>query len=102
MQEDHLDPLLAQIQSRVRWHRTLLGSLASRRWRTRWCAAWTNRRRWCSAHPISCWTVADLVALEPGPDGLRVQRRTCCLAFTLPEARVCSSCCVPAATGRSG
>ncbi len=105
LREDHLDPLLAQIQSRVRLGtRTLLGSLAS-------AVAYAVVRgldqpalvQQETAHTLlSVLDVADLVALEPGPDGLRVQRRTCCLAFTLPEARVCSSCCVPAATGRSG
>src|SRR5690606_8903729 len=105
LREDHLDPLLAQIQSRVRLGtRTLLGSLAS-------AVAYAVVRgldqpalvQQETAHTLlSVLDVADLVALEPGPDGLRVQRRTCCLAFTLPEARVCSSCCVPAAPRRSG
>jgi hypothetical protein len=32
--------------------------------------------------------------VEIGPD-LEVQRRTCCLAFTLPQPKVCSGCCIP-------
>jgi hypothetical protein len=39
--------------------------------------------------------VADLVELVPGPGGeLTVQRRTCCLAFTLPTPKVCAGCCI--------
>lgn len=39
----------------------------------------------------------DLIELLPGAeggDGLGVQRKTCCLAFTLPEPKVCSGCCL--------
>ena len=28
------------------------------------------------------------------PTGLTVQRRTCCLAFTLPEPKICAGCCI--------
>jgi ferric iron reductase protein FhuF len=39
--------------------------------------------------------VADLVELVPGRGGEpTVQRRTCCLAFTLPSPKVCQGCCV--------
>ena len=39
--------------------------------------------------------VADLVEITPGP---AVHRHTCCLAFTLPEPKVCRGCCLtPAA-----
>jgi hypothetical protein len=41
--------------------------------------------------------VRDLVDLGPrdgGRAGLSVQRRTCCLAFTLPEPKICSGCCI--------
>jgi ferric iron reductase protein FhuF len=31
----------------------------------------------------------------PGPTGeLTVQRKTCCLAFTLPQPKVCAGCCL--------
>ena len=37
----------------------------------------------------------DLVDLVPGPTGEpAVQRRTCCLAFTLPQPKVCGGCCL--------
>lgn len=100
LRDEHLDPLLAQIQTRVRLGtRTLLGSLAS-------AVAYAVVRGLDRPVPVlretadtllSTLDVADLVALEPEPGGLRVQRHTCCLAFTLPGSRVCSGCCVPAA-----
>ena len=36
----------------------------------------------------------DLIELVPGMEGPGVQRKTCCLAFTLPEPKVCSGCCL--------
>jgi hypothetical protein len=37
----------------------------------------------------------DLVELMPGPRGeLTVQRKTCCLAFTLPEPKLCMGCVI--------
>jgi hypothetical protein len=99
LREDHLDPLLAQIRERVNLgERTLLGSLAS--------AVAYAAVRGMDAPPgeviatagtlLATLGVADLVAIEPGRDGLFVQRRTCCLAFTLPEPKICSGCCLPA------
>jgi len=39
--------------------------------------------------------IADLVELREQPDGqLVVQRKTCCLAFALPEPKICSGCCI--------
>ena len=98
----HLDPLVDQIRSRVHiGRRTLLGSLAS--------AVGLLLSRSADALPgstldtaqaiLSALDIADLVALSPQPGGrLDVQRRTCCLAFTLPEPKFCSGCCVPAVT----
>ena len=41
------------------------------------------------------WASADLIELVPGRAGkLDVQRRTCCLAFTLPQPKVCAGCCI--------
>jgi hypothetical protein len=95
---DHLAPLLDRIRSRARlgW-RTLLGSLAS--------GAAYGLSRAADVIPgsalDSAWTlldtlgVADLVELRELPSGeLWVQRRTCCLAFTLPEPKVCAGCCI--------
>jgi hypothetical protein len=97
LRDRHLDPLLAQLQTLVNLGtRTLLGSLAS--------GVAYGVVRGLQAPPaeltatadtlLSALDVADLVALEPGPDGLSVQRRTCCLAFTLPEPKICSGCCL--------
>jgi ferric iron reductase protein FhuF len=39
--------------------------------------------------------VADLIELVESPNGkLEVQRKTCCLAFTLPNPKVCAGCCI--------
>jgi ferric iron reductase protein FhuF len=95
----HLDPLVEQIRSRVHvGRRTLLGSLAS--------SVGLLLSRSADALPgsildsanamLATLDIADLVALTGEPDGrLDVQRRTCCLAFTLPEPKICGGCCVP-------
>lgn len=103
LRETHLDPLLAQIQQRVRLGtRTLLGSLAS--------AVGYAAVRGLDRGPdgtdgilavtgtlLSALDVDDLVTITPGPDGQpAVQRHTCCLAFTLPEPKICSGCCLRA------
>jgi hypothetical protein len=39
--------------------------------------------------------VGDLVELgepRPGHSGISVHRKTCCLAFTLPEPKICTGC----------
>jgi hypothetical protein len=94
----HLTPVLERIRERTRLgERTLLGSLAS--------GVAYGIMRASDALPgsaaetvttlLETLGVADLVALEPGPRGeLTVQRRTCCLAFTLPEPKVCAGCCI--------
>jgi ferric iron reductase protein FhuF len=40
--------------------------------------------------------VDDLLDITPDPQTgrLSIQRRTCCLAFTLPEPKICSGCCI--------
>lgn len=97
LRDRHLDPLLAQLRTRVNLGaRLLLGSLAS--------AVAYSVVRGTGADPaeqvataatlLTALDVADLVALEPGPDGPTVQRKTCCLAFTLPKPKVCSGCCL--------
>jgi ferric iron reductase protein FhuF len=99
--DQHLDPLVEQIRNRVHiGRRTLLGSLAS--------AIGLLLSRSADALPgstldtatavLSTLDIADLVTMAPQPGGrLDVQRRTCCLAFTLPEPKFCGGCCVPSA-----
>ncbi|WP_320069059.1 IucA/IucC family C-terminal-domain containing protein [Micromonospora sp. RTGN7] len=97
----HLAPLAAAIQAEVRiGTRTLLGSVASGIAQGVLLAA--------DALPgpavrhvetlLDALDLADLVELVPGPSGApTVQRRTCCLAFTLPRPKVCQGCCLRAA-----
>jgi hypothetical protein len=97
--DGHLTPMLGALrEQRVRLGaRTLLGSVASG-------VAHAVLR---SADVVPGSTVAnirtllgalgvdDLVELVPGAGGqLTVQRKTCCLAFTLPKPKVCSGCCI--------
>lgn len=96
--DEHLTPLLDAIHGSVRLGaRTLLGSLASG-------VAYAVLRSADALPGASSTTidtllealdVADLVELVPGPAGrLTVQRKTCCLAFTLPSPKVCDGCCI--------
>jgi ferric iron reductase protein FhuF len=93
--DGHLAAVLDGLQERSRvGRRTLLGSLASA------VAYSLTRSADALARPVlptaatllSVLGVADLVEITPD---LRVRRRTCCLAFTLPEPRICSGCCLP-------
>jgi ferric iron reductase protein FhuF len=103
LRDAHLDRLLGQLQARVNLGtRTLLGSLASA------VAYGVVRGLDAPADTVdetvdtllTALDVADLVVLEPGPEGLTVRRRTCCLAFTLPEPKLCSGCCIESMPGR--
>ncbi|RZT81671.1 ferric iron reductase FhuF-like transporter [Micromonospora violae] len=94
----HLAPLITAIQSEVRvGTRTLLGSVAS--------GIAHGILRAADGLPgstvqsidtlLGALDLTDLIELVPGPAGEpTVQRRTCCLAFTLPRPKVCQGCCV--------
>ncbi|HET6211852.1 MAG TPA: IucA/IucC family C-terminal-domain containing protein [Micromonosporaceae bacterium] len=95
----HLAPLLDQIQARLNLgRRTLLGSLAS--------GMAYGVLRTAPSGPaestvdtmlalLTALGVADLVELTPtGTGEIAIWRRTCCLAFTLPEPKVCAGCCI--------
>jgi hypothetical protein len=94
----HLSPVMEGLHGLVHLgRRTLLGSVAS--------GVAHALVRAESAVPGLCDRVgdillgglglADLVEITPGP---AVRRHTCCLAFTLPEPKVCRGCCLtPAA-----
>ncbi|MDW5327213.1 IucA/IucC family C-terminal-domain containing protein [Plantactinospora sp. KLBMP9567] len=94
----HLTPMLDSLHQQVRvGTRTLLGSVASGVAHGVLRAADTLPGG--SAETIGALLdtlgVADLVDLVPGPTGeLTVQRKTCCLAFTLPQPKVCAGCCI--------
>jgi ferric iron reductase protein FhuF len=96
--DEHLTPLLDAIHALVRvGARTLLGSVAS--------GVAYGILRSADALPgssvenvgalLAALDVEDLIELVPGPNGEpTVQRRTCCLAFTLPQPKVCTGCCL--------
>lgn len=102
----HLSPLLGHIRAAVRvGPRTLLGSLASG---VAHAVLDTAHELPGSAAEhaqvlLTTLGVPDLVELVPGPDGgLTVQRHTCCLAFTLPEPKICAGCCIRLGTPAAG
>jgi hypothetical protein len=86
--DGHLSPILEHLHELVRvGRRTLLGSVASG-------VAYALVRAGDTATVgtlLDALGVADLVEVTDGPG---VQRRTCCLAFTLPEPKVCQGCCI--------
>jgi hypothetical protein len=97
--DDHLDALMAGIRSRVHLgKRTLWGSLASG------VAHALYRAADSVPGPIlptidtvlTALGIEDLVDIttDPATGGLHIARRTCCLAFTLPEPKVCRGCCI--------
>lgn len=97
--DDHLDALMAGIRGQVHvGRRTLLGSLASG------VAHALYRASDSVPGPIlpmidevlAALGVQDLVDIttDPATGGLHIARRTCCLAFTLPEPKVCRGCCI--------
>ncbi|WP_306204916.1 hypothetical protein [Actinoplanes sp. RD1] len=96
--DEHLTPMLDAIQSRVRLGaRPLLGSLASgvayAVLRSADVTAGSSAEKIASL--LGALGVADLIELVPGRTGeLDVQRKTCCLAFTLPKPKVCVGCCI--------
>ncbi|SNY03779.1 ferric iron reductase [Paractinoplanes atraurantiacus] len=96
--DNHLTPLLDAIHDRVRLgKRTLLGSLSSGVAQAILRSA--DVIPGPSADNIALLHrtlgVDGLIDLVPGPNGkLEVQRKTCCLAFTLPKPKVCQGCCI--------
>lgn len=96
--EHHLDPLSERIRQDVKvGPRTLLGSVASG-------IAYAVIRAGDVLPGSTTATVNtllqalsldDLVDLIPGArDEPGVLRKTCCLAFTLPEPKICTGCCL--------
>jgi hypothetical protein len=90
--DGHLLPLIERIQAHVHLGtRTLLGSVASG------TAYALSRAGFAAQAPevLAAFGVDDLVELIPQADGqMRVHRKTCCLAFTLPTPKVCRGCCI--------
>jgi ferric iron reductase protein FhuF len=96
--DGHLEPMLRRIRDRVHLGpHTLWGSLASG------IAYGLSRSSAVIEGPtlatarllLAALGVEELVELTEQPSGgLEIQRRTCCLAFTLPEPKICPSCCI--------
>ncbi|HEV7898632.1 MAG TPA: IucA/IucC family C-terminal-domain containing protein [Planosporangium sp.] len=94
----HLAPIVERLHERTRLGtRTLWGSLAS--------GLAHGVSRAADVVPGSTLDIANtlldgldlggLVDLAPKASGrLEVRRRTCCLAFTLPDAKICSGCVI--------
>ncbi|MDG4794599.1 IucA/IucC family C-terminal-domain containing protein [Micromonospora sp. WMMD1082] len=97
----HLAPMIAAIQGKVRiGARTLLGSVASgiAHGLLRAADGWPGSVVEAIDTLLDALDLTDLVELVPGPNGEpTVQRRTCCLAFTLPTPKVCQGCCIRSA-----
>jgi hypothetical protein len=97
--EAHLSPLVDRLRTRVHiGRRTLLGSLASgvAHGLSRATDALPGPTLAVAEDLLSLLDVDDLVSLTPAErgGGLSVHRRTCCLAFTLPEPKICAGCCI--------
>jgi hypothetical protein len=96
--DGHLEPMLERIQEHVHvGRRTLFGSVASgiAHGLSRAADALPGSTIEAADAVLAALDADDLVRLTPRPEGgLHVQRRTCCLAFTLPQPKVCSGCCI--------
>jgi hypothetical protein len=94
----HLTPMLDAIHGMVRLgKRTLLGSLSSGVAYAvlRSADVLPGSSEETIATLLGALGVADLIELVKSPNGkLDVQRKTCCLAFTLPNPKICAGCCI--------
>lgn len=95
---DHLSLMLEEIKTRRHvGRRTLWGSLASgvAHGLSRAADVVPGPTLETAQRVLSALGVDDLVELGTQPDGhLAIHRRTCCLAFTLPQPKVCTGCCI--------
>lgn len=101
LMDEHLTPVLGHIRRRTHLgRRTLWGSLASgvAHGLSRAADVIPGPTMAVAESVLASLRINDLVDIAPREDSaqLSVQRRTCCLAFTLPEPhrRVCSGCCI--------
>ncbi len=96
--DEHLTPLLDTIHTRVRLgKRPLLGSLASgvAYGVVRSADAVPGSSAESIERLLGALAIRDLIDLAPTANGkLDVQRKTCCLAFTLPAPKLCPGCCI--------
>ncbi len=98
LMDEHLTPIMGQIKSRLHLgRRTLWGSLASgvAHGISRAADVVPGPTMETAVEVLDRLGVADLVDLgdpRPGHSGISVHRKTCCLAFTLPQPKVCRGC----------
>jgi hypothetical protein len=94
----HLTPLLRALRARVRvGTRTLLGSVSAgiAHGILRAGDALPGPASGHIATLLGALGVDDLIELVAGPTGEpTVRRKTCCLAFTLPNPKTCTGCCI--------
>jgi Ferric iron reductase FhuF-like transporter len=94
----HLGPIVERMHLRLHLgRRTLWGSLASgiAHGVSRAADVVAGSTLETTGALLSSLGLDDLVDVAPEPSGrLRVQRRTCCLAFALPGARICTGCVI--------
>jgi hypothetical protein len=98
LMDAHLTPMLAAIRERRHLgQRTLWGSLASgiAHGLSRAADVTPGPTLQTAQRVLTALGIDDLVELSArAGGGLTVERRTCCLAFTLPEPKICSGCCI--------
>jgi hypothetical protein len=98
LMDEHLTPIMGQIKSRLHLgRRTLWGSLASgvAHGISRAADVVPGPTMETAIEVLTRLGVDDLVELgepRPGRSGISVHRKTCCLAFTLPEPKICTGC----------
>jgi hypothetical protein len=99
--DEHLTPLLDRLRGRLHLgRRTLWGSLAAgvAHGLSRAADVIPGSTLQTAEAVLASLGVSDLVEVTPRADSaeLTVRRRTCCLAFTLPEPhqKICSGCCI--------
>ncbi|NUT06417.1 MAG: hypothetical protein HOV76_23340 [Hamadaea sp.] len=93
----HLDPLLDAIRTEVNvGRRTLLGSVASgiAYGMIRASDALPGSTHDSLLRLLAALDLDDLVDICTTESGLSVQRKTCCLAFTLEQPKICGGCCI--------
>jgi hypothetical protein len=98
--DEHLAPLLERVRDGIHISsRTFWGSLASgmAHGLSRAADVVPGPTLETADQVLSALGLRDLVEIGPrggGQAGLSVHRKTCCLAFTLPEPKICSGCCI--------
>jgi len=97
LMDDHLSLVVEQLRERVRLSaHTLWGSLAAgvAVALSRGAGMVAGSTLDMAERMLRGLGLTDLVDLTATAGALIVQRRTCCLAFTLPQPKICVGCCI--------